>query len=85
MMDEDAKGQESVVPNAEAHPLPLEKTGKRSKTPLVLRARVKIIRKNDPIALHHLLKMLLLALEIADMTPEEAAEHQRKFFDSPWS
>ncbi len=84
-MDSDVKAQAPLAPNAEGHPLPLEKTGKRSKKPLVLQARVRIERKDDPIALHHLLKLLLLALEIADMSKEEAAEHQRKFFESDWS
>jgi len=85
MMDSDVKAQAPFVSDAEAHALPLEKTGKRSKTPPVLRARVTIERKDDPVALHHLLKLLLLALEIADMKPEEAAEHQRQFFESDWS
>ena len=54
----------------------------RRKQPQELQPNVKVVRKDDPIALHHLLKMLLLALEIADMSKEEAEAYQKKVLDN---
>ena len=55
------------------------KISKREK--LELKSNLKIAFKEDAILFSQLLKFVLLAIEIADKSPEEAEEIQKKFID----
>lgn len=55
------------------------KLSKREK--LELKSNLKIAFKEDAILFSQLLKFVLLAIEIADKSPEEAEEIQKKFID----
>ena len=46
-----------------------------------LKSNLKIAFKEDAILFSQLLKFVLLAIEIADKSPEEAEEIQKKFID----
>ena len=48
---------------------------------LELKSNLKIAFKEDAILFSQLLKFVLLAIEIADKSPEEAEEIQKKFID----
>ncbi len=55
------------------------KLSKREK--LELKSNLKIAFKEDAILFSQLLRFVLLAIEIADKSPEEAEEIQKKFID----
>ena len=56
--------------------------GKLSKKERVeLKSNLKIAFKEDAILFSQLLRFVLLAIEIADKSPEEAEEIQKKFID----
>ena len=55
------------------------KLSKREK--LELKSNLKIAFKEDAILFSQLLKFVLLAIEIADKSPDEAEEIQKKFID----
>lgn len=56
--------------------------GKLSKRErLELKSNLKIAFKEDAILFSQLLRFVLLAIEIADKSPEEAEEIQKKFID----
>ncbi len=48
---------------------------------LELKSNLKIAFKEDAILFSQLLRFVLLAIEIADKSPEEAEEIQKKFID----
>ena len=52
-------------------------TPRRGKGAFQLQPRLHVEYKDDPILYEQLMKILQLALEIADMTPEEAERRQK--------
>ena len=54
---------------------------KEKREKLELKSNLKIAFKEDAILFSQLLRFVLLAIEIADKSPEEAEEIQKKFID----
>ncbi|MDD5155120.1 MAG: hypothetical protein PHF11_01375 [Candidatus Omnitrophica bacterium] len=57
----------------------MAKIGRREK--LKLRPELKMEFRDNPVFFNHLLKLILLAIEISDKTPEEAERIQKNFLD----
>ena len=54
----------------------------RNKEKFELKTNLEIEYKDDPILFEHLIQFVMLALEIADKSPEEAEEMQKSFLDN---
>jgi len=56
---------------------------KAKKEKLELKPELKVTFKDDAILSGQLLRVILLAIDIADKSPEEAEKRQKNFIDCP--